>query len=66
MTAYGHTEQLSDSLGMSPYKMVYGKACPLPVELEHKAYWVTRMLKMNLEMAGKKRMFQLKKLEEFC
>ena len=51
-------------LAMSLYRIVYGKACHLPVELEHKAYWVTRMLNMNFEMAGKKWMLQLNELDE--
>ena len=27
---------------MSPCKMVYGKACHLPLELEHKVYWAIK------------------------
>ena len=49
---------------MSSYRIVYGKAYQLPVELEHKAYWATRMLNMNFKMARKKRMLQLNELDE--
>ena len=49
---------------MSPYRIVYGKAYHLTVEPEHKAYWATRMLNMNFEMAGRKRMLQLNELDE--
>ena len=34
-------------LGMSPFRIVYIKACHLPVELEHRAYWATRQLNMD-------------------
>nr|GEU57929.1 reverse transcriptase domain-containing protein [Tanacetum cinerariifolium] len=30
-------------IGCTPYKLVYGKACHLPIELEHKAYWPLNM-----------------------
>ncbi|XP_074337692.1 uncharacterized protein LOC141674891 [Apium graveolens] len=50
---------------MSPFQLVYGKACHFPAELDHKAYWALKKLNLDMKAAGEKRMLQLNELEEF-
>ncbi|XP_074278657.1 uncharacterized protein LOC141602251 [Silene latifolia] len=50
---------------MSSYRLIYGKGCHLPVEVEHKAYWAIKAFNQNVDEAGLYRKLQIQELEEF-
>ncbi|GJT30832.1 reverse transcriptase domain-containing protein [Tanacetum coccineum] len=51
-------------IGCTPYKLVYGKPCHLPIELEHRAYWALKHANFDLKTAGDHRKLQLNELNE--
>ncbi|XP_076956490.1 uncharacterized protein LOC143631694 [Bidens hawaiensis] len=51
-------------IGTTPFKMVYEKACHLPIELEHRAYWALRAVNLDMTQAAKNRYLQIHEVEE--
>ncbi|GJR54030.1 putative nucleotidyltransferase, ribonuclease H [Tanacetum coccineum] len=50
--------------GCTPFRLVYGKACHLPMEIEHKAYWALKQCSMDLTATANNRFIELNELME--
>jgi len=51
-------------IGTTPYRLVYGKGCHLPMELAHRALWAVKNVNMEYNEAGELRKSKLCELEE--
>ena len=60
----GIQNSLQNHSGMSSYRLVYDKACHLPVEVEYKAWWAIKKFNMDLSIVDMKRFLNLNEMEE--
>ncbi|RDX99883.1 hypothetical protein CR513_17001, partial [Mucuna pruriens] len=61
---WAHRTTYRTPLGMSPYWIVFGKACHLPVDIKHRVYWAVKKCNMAYDQASRERKLQLQELEE--
>ncbi|CAN7042925.1 unnamed protein product, partial [Brassica rapa subsp. trilocularis] len=63
-TLWAYRTAYKTTLGTTPFHLLYGNSCHLPVELEHKAAWATKLLNFDIKPAAEWRLIQLNELNE--
>ena len=61
---WAYTTSYKTLIALSPFQLIYEKACHLPLELEYKAYWSLKTLNLDAKFVGEKRKLQIQELEE--
>ena len=61
---WAYRTALKTPLGTTPFHLLYGKSCHLPVELEQKVAWAIKLLNFDIKPATKRRLMQLNELDE--
>lgn len=61
---WAYRTAFNTSIRLSPFHMVYGNVCHLPVKLQHMAYQALKFLNFDESLSSEKRKLQLLELEE--